>query len=143
MNGLRALVGGLGIGAGVYCAVLLLDVCLDNLRAAAIWLVGGVVLHDGVLAPLTIGVCFLVARARRGSLPAPVVVGAIVLGTVTLSAVPVLGRFGARPDNPTLLDRNYVLGWLGLVSLTIAVAVVANLRGRMRARADGAGAGRR
>jgi hypothetical protein len=143
VNALRALVGGLGIGAGVYGGILLLDRGLDNLRAAAVWLVGGVVLHDGVLAPLTIAVCFVVARAWRGSLPAPVVVGAIVLGTVTLAAVPVLGRFGARPDNPTLLDRDYVLGWLGLVTLTIVVVVATTLRGRTRGGGDGTSAGRR
>jgi xanthine/uracil permease len=143
VNALRALVGGLGIGAGIYGAIQLLDLGLDNLRAAVVWLIGGVVLHDGVLAPLTIAVCFLVARAWRGRLPAPVVVGAVVLATVTLTAVPVLGRFGARPDNPTLLDRNYVLGWLGLATLTIVVVVATTLRGRMRGGTDGTGTGRR
>jgi xanthine/uracil permease len=143
VNALRALVGGLGIGAGIYGAIQLLDLGLDNLRAAVVWLIGGVVLHDGVLAPLTIAVCFLVARAWRGRLPAPVVVGAVVLATVTLTAVPVLGRFGARPDNPTLLDRNYVLGWLGLATLTIVVVVATTLRGRMRGGTGGTGTGRR
>jgi hypothetical protein len=142
VNALRAIVGGLGLGAAVYGAVRLLDLGLDNLREAGIWLVGGVVLHDGVLAPATIAVCFLVGRAWRGSLPAAVVVGAVVLGTVTLAAVPVLGRFGARADNPTLLDRNYVLGWLVLATLTVVVSGVAALI-RRKDGADGASAGRR
>ena len=143
MTGWRALVGALGVGAGAYGVLQLLDLGLDNLRSAAIWLVGGVVLHDGVLAPLTIAVSFLVARAWRGRLPAPVVVGAVVLATITVVAVPVLGRFGARPDNPTLLDRNYVLGWLGIATLTMIVVVLAMLRGRMKGGTDGASAGRR
>ena len=50
----------------------------------------------------------LLPRAAR----APAVVGFVVLGSVTLLAVPVLGRFGARPDNATLLDRDYVVGWV-------------------------------
>lgn len=143
MSSVRVLVGGLGIGTGGYGAVQLLDLGPDNLRAAVIWLVGGVLLHDGVVAPLTIAVCFVVARTWPGKLPTPVVVGAIVLGTVTLAALPVLGRFGARPDNPTLLDRDYVLGWLGLVTLTIVVVVAATVRGRMRGEVDGTSAGRR
>ena len=38
--------------------------------------------------------------------------GGVVLGSLTLLAIPVLGRFGERPDNATLLDRNYTVGWL-------------------------------
>ena len=48
----------------------------------------------------------------------------MVLGAVTLLAVPVLGRFGAQPDNPTLLDRAYGPGWLVLAGLTVLLAVV-------------------
>jgi hypothetical protein len=59
----------------------------------------------------------------------------VVLGTVTLSAVPVLGRFGARADNPTLLDRHYLLGWLVfavLVGVVTAASVL--VRGRRTTR---------
>jgi hypothetical protein len=38
---------------------------------------------------------------------------------VTLLAIPELGRFGARADNPTLLDRHYWLGWSVLVTLVV------------------------
>ena len=62
------------------------------------------------------------ARSCCGSCPraarAPAVVGFVVLGSVTLLAVPVLGRFGARPDNATLLDRHYLVAWLVLAALT-------------------------
>jgi hypothetical protein len=142
VNALRALIGALGLGGAAYGVVTLLDVGLDNLRAAGIWLVGGVVLHDGLVAPATIAVGLVVGRAWRGRPPGAVVVGALVLGTVTLVAVPVLGRFGARADNPTLLDRNYVLGWLVLATLTVVVSGVAVLVSR-KGGADGASAGRR
>ena len=49
--------------------------------------------------------------AAPGRLRAPAAAAFVVLGSVTLLAIPVLGRFGARPDNPTLLDRHYVAGW--------------------------------
>ena len=38
-----------------------------------------------------------------------------------------LGRFGARPDNPTLLDRDYLVGWLVLAGVVLLVTVVASL----------------
>jgi hypothetical protein len=133
MRMVRMFVGALGVAGAAYGVIELLDLGLDNLRAAGIWLVAGVVLHDGVLAPLTIAVCVLVARIARGRVPAPVVVGAVVLGTVTLVAVPVLGRFGARADNPTLLDRDYVVGWLVLAALTlVGVATTMMLGGSAR-----------
>ncbi|MFL6079904.1 MAG: hypothetical protein ACJ714_08255 [Ornithinibacter sp.] len=141
---LRLAIGALGVGVAAYGLVALLDLGLDNLRAAMTWLVGGVLLHDGLLAPVTIAGCFVVARLWRGSLPAPVVVGAVVLGTVTVVAIPVLGRFGARADNPTLLDRNYVLGWLVLVTLTVLAVAADILVSRSRkGGADGPGPGRR
>jgi hypothetical protein len=68
-------------------------------------------------------------RAAR----APAVVGFVVLGTLTLLAVPVLGRFGARADNPTLLDRSYWAGWLVLAALTLVAVLAATLvRSRRR-----------
>ena len=54
-----------------------------------------------------------------------------MLGSVTLLAVPVLGRFGARADNPTLLDRDYIAGWLVLAGL-VAVGVAAGTLVRSR-----------
>jgi len=144
MTALRGLVGALGLAAAAFGAVQLLDLGWDNLVAAGTWLVAGVVLHDGVLAPVTIAVGLLTTMVWC-RLPAPVVVGAVVLATVTVTAVPVLGRFGARPDNSTLLDRNYVLGWLGVATLTV-VLVGATSLWTTRTRkdgADGTGTGRR
>ena len=49
----------------------------------------------------------------------PVATGLIVLGTVTATAIPMLGRFGERADNATLLDRNYTVGWLVFALLVV------------------------
>jgi len=144
MTAVRVLVGALGLAAAGYGVVSLLDIGVDNLVAAGLWLAGGVAVHDGVVAPLTIALGLLLARVWRG-LPGPVVAGLVVLGTVTVVAVPVLGRFGARADNPTLLDRNYVLGWLALATLTVlgSGVAVATARSRTRGGDRGAGACRR
>ena len=127
MRTIRVVVALLGLGAASYGATLLLDLGVDNLLATLEWVVGGVAIHDGLLAPLSVVVGVVLVRATKGRMPAPVVVGALVLGTVTIAAVPVLGRFGARADNPTLLDRSYVAGWVVFAGLTILVVLVALL----------------
>jgi hypothetical protein len=127
---LRTGIGAVGVVVGAFGAWLLLTrQDLDQLVDAAVWLVAGVLLHDGVLAVATLLIGALVLpllpRVARG----PAVVGFVVLGSVTLLAVPVLGRFGARPDNDTLLDRDYVVGWVVLAALIVMTTVVASVRG--------------
>ena len=116
----RVGIGLVGAASTVYGVVLLLDLGWDNLVATATWLIGGVLLHDAVLAPLTILVSTLgmwLARAR-----AAFAAGLLILGTITVTAVPVLSGRGVRADNPTLLDRPYWTGWLVVVAL-VAVGV--------------------
>lgn len=115
--------GGLGVLAALYGVFLVLSrqEGLARLESVGIWLVGGVVLHDAVLAPLVIGLAWLV-RGTPTTWRRPAVVGLVVLGSLTLLAVPVLTGLGARADNPTLLDRPY--GWSWLVTLVVVVALV-------------------
>jgi hypothetical protein len=122
----------LGVLAGLYGGWLLLSRGHD-LENVAVWLVGGVVVHDAVLSVLVIALAALAVRALPPAARLPAAVGFVVLGSVTLSAIPVLGRFGARPDNPTLLDRGYWAGWLVLAGLTLVAVIVATLvRSRRR-----------
>lgn len=125
---MRRAMGVLGVGVAAYGGWLLLSrTDNDQLLDAGIWLASGVVLHDFVL---TLGVLVVGALSLR-LLPepakAPAVVGMVVLGAVTLVAVPVLGEFGARDDNPTLLDRPYLASWLVLAAVTVLAVVVAGL----------------
>ncbi len=124
----RLALGGVGFLAAAYGAFRLLELGVGNLVSTVVWLAGGVLLHDAVLAPLTLGVCALGVRALPSRWRAATAGGLLVLGTLTLTAVPVLGRFGARPDNPTLLDRPYLLGWLVVASLVAVGVVVVGLR---------------
>jgi hypothetical protein len=131
----RLVVGGLGVAAATYGAWQLLDDPLGDLVSVALWLAAGVLLHDFVLAPAVLALAWVVGRRLPEPARAPVTVGFVVVGAVTLLAIPVLGRFGASPGNDTLLDRNYVAGWLLLVGLTagvVGVAVLARTRRRRR-----------
>jgi len=106
---------------------------LPDLVNIAVFLGGGVLAHDLVLAPVALVVGALLVPRVPQWWRAPLVVGLVVLGAVTLTAVPVLGRFGAKPDDPWLLNRPYGLLWLGFAVLVAVVVTVAALLRRRRA----------
>ena len=136
----RGLLAAAGLALAAYGGWLLAGLDGPDLRNALVWLVGGVLLHDAVLAPLVIVVGLLVARTVPGAWRAPLAVGLLVLGTATLAAVPVLGRFGAPEGNPTVLSRDYAGGWLVVAALTAVGVTAAGLAARRR-RSRGARAG--
>jgi hypothetical protein len=123
----RALLGALGVLVAAYGGWLLLsrqDTAgnLDTL----LWLVGGVVVHDALLAPVVIGLGVMLSRVVPAGARAAAVAGLVVLGTLTLLAVPFLGGFGRdnAPDNTTLLDRDYTAGYLVLVAAVLVLVVL-------------------
>ena len=129
----------LGLAAGTYGGWRLLDLGWANTRATLVWLVGGVVLHDGVFAPLVLVVAVVAVRVLSPDRLAPGVVALVVLVPVTLLAIPELGRLGARADRPTLLDRDYWLGWSVLVTLVVVAVAAGALVSAGRRTAVGGG----
>ena len=144
----RLALGAVGTVAGVYGAVLLLSRQQpEDWVEVAIWFAVGVVVHDFVLAPLMLVAGVVMVRVLPAAARAPAVVGLVVLGSVTLLAVPVLGGFGVVPDNPTLFDRSYLAGWAVLAGVVLAGVLAAALARRSRASStteepDGARPGR-
>ena len=130
MSATRGLLIAGGTVVGAVGAWKLVRSGFGSILDALWWLVGGVAAHDGVLAPVTVVLVVIGARLLPGWLRGPVAAGFVVLGTVSVSAIPVLGRFGARPDNPTLLDRNYVAGWLVFAALVVVAVACAAWRRR-------------
>ena len=125
---MRKLIGALGVLVGLYGAWLLLSrTDNDQLFEAGTWLVAGVVLHDFVLTAVVLVVAALALRVLPDPAKAPTIVGMVVLGSLTIVAFPVLGTFGARDDNPTLLDRPYLASWLVVVLVTVLAVVAASL----------------
>lgn len=121
-----------GVVVAAYGAYLTLSRQTEEQIVSTVqYLVGGVVLNDLLIAVAALLVGLLVIRFLPVPVRAPVAVGSIVLGSVTLLAVPVLLAYGRKPDNPTLLDRDFRAGWLGfavLVVVTVVVASVVRLR---------------
>jgi hypothetical protein len=126
----RLCLGVLGAAATAYGLVLLVRLGTDQLAAVLVWVVGGVVAHDGFIAPLVVALGVLVAVRAPSSWRTPLVWVLVVLGPLTLVAVPVLGRFGAKADNPTLLDRPYWVGYAVIVAAVLALAAISARRRR-------------
>lgn len=114
----RLLLAMFGVGLAGYGALLLSENPPVIIIRILVWAVVGVVVHDFVFAPL----CAVVGWAGRRLIPAgsrsPIAVAALCSVVLVLLAVPVYGRPGMRPDNMTVLDRNYPLG------LAVSLAVV-------------------
>lgn len=123
MRAVRWGLGLLGVAAGLWGIWIYRDVESDRLISALVWLVGGIVVHDAVLAPLVVGLGVLAARWLPGSARRPAAAVFIVWSTVTVSAAAVLSGQGGKPDNSTILERPYVLSWLLLSGLCLAVAL--------------------
>jgi hypothetical protein len=127
----RLLFGLAGAAAAAYGGLLLLDDDFGDLVDMGVWLVSGVLLHDLALTPLVILLVVAASRLLPDAWRAPAAAALVVLGSVTLLAIPVLGRFGARADNPTLLDRSYWMGWALIAGLTL-LATAASILVRAR-----------
>lgn len=116
MNAVRAVLVLAGVAVGCYGAVLLWG--NPSLVRIVVWAVLAAIVHDFVFAPL----CAAAGLAGRTLLPArwrpPVAVAALCSVVLALLAVPVYTKPGLRPDNPTVLDRDYAVG------LWVAIAVV-------------------
>ncbi len=120
MKAIRAVLvlGGLLLGA--YGAVLLYDNPPQILVRIAVWAAAGVLLHDFVFAPICAGLGWAGRRLLPRRLQVPVGVAGLCVVALGLLAVPVYDRPGARPDNLTVLDRDYHYG----VVLSLAVVVL-------------------
>jgi len=124
----RPAIGALGVLMALYGGWLLLGSAdLGALLNLAFWLGGGVIVNDVGVAAVALVVAVLVLRWLPPAARLPAAAGLIVLGTFTVVAIPFLGRFGALEDNPTLLDRNYVGGYLVVVALVVIWVVVASV----------------
>ena len=96
----------------------------DLKGGALIFLVAVLVLHDGLLLPLSIGAGFLIGRIVPSPLRTPVRVAGVIGLALTVVALPlVLGR-GRVADNPSILPLDYGRGLLiayGIIAVTTAL----------------------
>ncbi len=134
MRGVRGgliLIGTVGMAYGAWLLVSRQD--LGQIVEVVLWLAAAVVIHDGILAPMVLGLGWVGGRLLPRAIARGAVAVLVLLGPATLVAIPVLGRFGAKPDNPTLLDRDYTQGLLVFAALCVCAGVAVAL-GELRSR---------
>ena len=90
-------------------------------------MVGIVVIHDGLLSPLVVGVGWLLARTvpprgRRYTQAA-----LIICGLITIIAIPLIARQGTQPPAKALLLQSYGANLAILLGLVAALNLVAYL----------------
>lgn len=121
-----------GILLLLYGAVsLLTNVDFGTLLLLALWLIGAVVIHDGIVSPLVIGVGWALHRVVPPRARRYLQGGLIAAGLVTVVAIPMIVQQGSLPASKALLQQNFggnltlLLGIVGAVSLLLYAVRVA------------------
>lgn len=87
-----------------------------------LYVAGGLILHDGLIAPAAIVGGVLLARIVPAQLRPPVQGGFIVSASLVLVAIPPWSDRGALPGNDSLLPQDY--GTNLLIALAVVWAIV-------------------
>lgn len=122
---LRIVVGAAGALLGLFGALrLVTQIPLGHLVVLAIWLIGAVVIHDGILSPLVVGIGWAISRSvparARGSLQFAL----IVAGLVTVVAIPLIYRQGSQPASKAILRQQYGGNLTVLLGIIVAITLV-------------------
>jgi hypothetical protein len=115
----RVLAGAAGVALMGVGASLLTDV--RDLTGVLVWLGGAVVLHDALIAPLVLLAGLVLVR---GGVRGPVRGALVVVGALTVVALPVLLRPGRRA-NASVLPLDYPRNWLIAMAVVATVTVLA------------------
>lgn len=116
MRAARVLVGALGVLLLAFGVFLVLTTArIPHPLAVGRWLVGVLVVQDGILAPLVIGIG-LATRVR--GLPRGVLV---VAGSLTVIALPAILR-PLPAKNPSVVPLDYPRNWLLCMGIVVALA---------------------
>lgn len=131
----RLAVGLVGVAVIVLGAVLTVlgAPSLRELVSVAAWLLVPALLSDLVLMPAAAVLSAVVTRHLPSLWRAPVAVGLALTTFVALIGWPFITGFGRRPDNPSLLNRDYLGGTLVLLAVVWVGCGVAVLISSVRA----------
>lgn len=122
----------IGLALLGYGALLTWDFATASTRntlQGVAWFVGGPVLHDAVAAPVVGVIGVLLTRYVPVAWRAPIGVGAVLSGVLTVLAIPLLWRPFGVATNPGLHDRDYGTGFaIALGVVWVAVLAVGGYR---------------
>jgi hypothetical protein len=97
------------------------------------FLVGGLLAHDFVLAPITAATGWLLVRRVPASVRPAVMAGLFVSASLALVAIPVVGGYGRLANNPSILPSHHYAR--ALIASVAVVWLVTAVAARRRARA--------
>jgi len=123
----RALLALPGLAALAWGVVLFAEYALPlrpDVFGTVGWIVGGPILNDAVIAPLTAVLGIVLARRLPRPWKAPVAAATVITGVLAILAFPLLWRPYGTPPMPGLHDTDPALG---LALTTAAVWLVAIL----------------
>jgi len=127
---IMAVLGWALMSYGVYG--LIINAAQTHPSSWLVWFLGGIVVHDFLLAPVVIGVGVLLSRAVPDRYRGPVQGALVAGGIVALTALPYVLGFGRSSSNPSALPNNYAaaLGILLVLIAAVAAVLVALRRNR-------------
>lgn len=135
LRGALLVVGSALAAYGVFLAATTLSP--TQLLALAVWLAAVVVVHDGVLAPITSWLrtrWYRRAHSRPRAVTAVVHVGFVIGAVLTLFVVPEIWAQGRGNPNPTILVGDYalrlVMVWILIAGTVLVVGRVVIRRSR-------------
>ena len=110
---------------------LVTEVPIGNLLVLAGWMIGAVVIHDGLLSPAVVAVGWFIGHAVPSRGRRYVQGGLIAGGLITAVAIPLILRAGQEPASKAILRQNFggnltiLLGVVAAVSLLLYAVRVA------------------
>lgn len=130
---LRRLLTAAGLGMVAFGVAGLLRHADETMPLNAVtFLVGGLVLHDGLVAPLVMVGGLLLARVLPRRVR-PTVQGAFVVSAaLTLVAIPPWTGRGRLANNPSILPQDYGTGLLTALAVVWGVAALLLVRALLR-----------
>lgn len=121
---IRLALGAIGVAAGLFGLWHLIDDGTTALVSLGIWLVGALIVHDAIIAPLTIGITIVAAQFLPAPARMPAVVGFIVWGTCSIAFFAVITGQAGKTGNDTIGGQPYTVAWVIFTAL-VALAAVA------------------
>ncbi|MEO7421548.1 MAG: hypothetical protein ABIU87_04045 [Ornithinibacter sp.] len=134
MRGWRYALVAVGVLVLLYGGARLVAEVPEDLPGLGLWMVGVVVIHDGLLSPLVVGVGWLLARKAPAGGRRYVQSGLVAGALVTVIAIPLIARQGTKPPAKALLLQNYSVSLAILLGLIAALNLAAYLANRTRDR---------
>lgn len=125
------IIGWLVIGWGISRAIV--DANDAKPVTVAAFVVAFDALHDAVLVPLLLAGGWLIGRIVPGPARGAVRAATAVSLLVVLFAAPLVGRFGARPTNSSILPLPYARNTLIVLAVVWVVTAAVVVRRRRRA----------